>query len=88
MASELISFRLGETEIQTLKTLQQSGESRNLTAQRVLREKLGSSTEALAVDRQTLKQTIEAIVRERIVSVNNVSRELIERLEALEKSLA
>lgn len=88
MASELISFRLGETEIQTLKTLQQSKESRNLTAQRVLREALRASTEALTVDRQTLKQTIEAIVRERIVSVNNVSRELVERLEALEKSLA
>ena len=85
MVSKLISFRLGEAEIETLKTLQQSGESRNLTAQRVLRKALGTSTD---VDRQILEQTIAAIVEKRIVSVNNVNQELIERLEALEKPLA
>ncbi len=87
MASELISFRLGESRVQALQARRQSGESLNLTAQRVLSEALGLSTDtSTGVDRQTLEQMIEAIVEERLTTVNNsVNERLTERLEALEK---
>ena len=87
MASELISFRLSESRVQALQARRQSGESLNLTAQRILSEVLGLSTDTLTgVDRQTLEQMIEAIVEKRLTTVNNsVNERLTERLEALEK---
>lgn len=87
MASELISFRLSESRVQALQARRQSGESLNLTAQRVLSEALGLSTEPLTgVDKQTLEQLVEAVVKEHTAQVvNSVNKELIERLEALEK---
>lgn len=87
MASELISFRLSEAKIAALQARQQSGESLNLTAQRVLSEALGMSTEPLTgVDRQALEQLVEAVVKEHTAqAVNSVNRKLTERLEALEK---
>lgn len=90
MASELISFRLSESRVQALQARRQSGESLNLTAQRVLSEVLGLSTDtSTGVDRQTLEQMIEAIVEERLTTVNNsVNERLTERLEALEKQSA
>lgn len=87
MASELISFRLSESRVQALQARRQSGESLNLTAQRVLSEALGLSTDALTgVDREILEQLVEAVVKEHTAhAVNSVNKELTERLEALEK---
>ncbi len=90
MASELISFRLSESRVQALQARRQSGESLNLTAQRVLSEALGLSTDTLTdVDKQTLEQLVEAVVKEHTTqAVNAVNNELTEKLEALEKHLA
>ena len=90
MASELISFRLGEAEIEALRALQAPAESINLTAQRILKEALGVSTNTLTgVDRETLEPIVKSIVEELTYHVvNSVNEQLTaqsERLEALEK---
>lgn len=87
MASKLISFRLSDEAVEALQAQVEGGESLNLAAQRLLTEVLGTSTKALtSVDKRTLEQTIEAIVEERTANtVNSVNKELIERLETLEK---
>ena len=90
MASELISFRLGEAEIEALMALQAPAESINLTAQRILKEALGVSTAtSTGVDRETLEPIVKSIVEELTYHVvNSVNEQLTaqsERLEALEK---
>ena len=90
MASELISFRLGEAEIEALRALQAPAESINLTAQRILKEALGVSTAtSTGVDRETLEPIVKSIVEELTYHVvNSVNEQLTaqsERLEALEK---
>ena len=90
MASELISFRLGEAEIEALRALQAPAESINLTAQRILKEALGVSTAtSTGVDRETLEPIVKSIMEELTAhAVNTVNRQLTiqaERLEALEK---
>ena len=90
MASELISFRLGEAEIEALRALQAPAESINLTAQRILKEALGVSTAtSTGVDRETLEPIVKSIMEELTArAVNSVNEQLTaqaERIEALEK---
>jgi len=44
--SQVISFRFTPEELEALKAVQQSGESLSQTAQRLLRQSLGLSTES------------------------------------------
>ena len=71
MTSQLISFRLSETEIEALKAFQQNGESVNLIAQKIVREALGLPAEDKAADRPGLEQLIESIVSTKLADIED-----------------
>lgn len=70
MASQLISFRLTETEIEALKERAVGDESLNLIAQRLLRENLGVSTgESTPVDIKQLIASELAPIQEKVAQL-------------------
>ena len=52
--SQVISFRLGDSGLEALRQQQQPGESLNQTAQRLLKQSLGLSTEMSITSLSTL----------------------------------
>jgi len=87
MASQLISFRLSDAEVEALRSQALPDESDNLVAQRLLRNVLNLSTDSLtSVDRGNLQQLVESIVDDRMsFVVNGVNAKLVEVEEKLEK---
>lgn len=87
MSSEVFSFRLNSAEALALRQKALPGESGNQTAQRILREVLGVSTE-LSTPMLTLDERIESIVEDRFSSLianqNDLLNRLQERLQQLE----
>lgn len=72
MASQLISFRLSDAEIEALQAQSESDESLNLTAQRILRVALGLSTFVdNSVNSLSLDERIESIVEEKMAHIVN-----------------
>lgn len=72
MASQLISFRLSDAEIEALHAQSDPDESLNLTAQRILRIALGLSTSVdNTVNSLSLDERIESIVEEKMAHIVN-----------------
>lgn len=71
MASQLISFRLTEPEIEALQDYSDGDESLNLTAQRLLRNALGLSTDVDSVNSMSLDDRIESIIEKKMTHVVN-----------------
>lgn len=70
MASQLISFRLSDVEIEALQAHSELDESLNLTAQRLLRNALGLSTSVdNSVNSLSLDERIESIVEEKMAHI-------------------
>lgn len=83
MASHLISFRINEDELEALKQRAQGDESANLIAQRLIREQLGMSTEALTeASTGKLEAVIEQLIGARLsrleAEVENLKKQLLE----------
>lgn len=87
MASQLISFRLSEAEIEALQAQSLEGESVNLTAQRLLRNALGLSTSVDShVDRLSLDEQIESILDSKVTPIiSDLNLRLFEFEEQLKK---
>ena len=89
IVSQVLSFRLSIKEVALLRQQAQPGESDNQTAQRLMREMLGTYTSSTAFT--DLDERIESIVSERFASFiadhNNLLERLQERLQKVEGSL-
>jgi hypothetical protein len=84
MSSQVISYRLTTDEVLVLRQKAFPGESDNQTAQRLIRETLGlstQSTELSTVPTATLDERIESIVEERLSSFAGNQNELLSRLQ-------
>jgi hypothetical protein len=92
MSSQVISYRLSTDEVLALRQKALPGESDNQTAQRLMREALGVSTEASTLSTHTLDERIESIVEDRLLSFaanqNDLLSRLQERLQELEAQIA
>jgi hypothetical protein len=92
MSSQVISYRLSTDEVLALRQKALSGESDNQTAQRLMREVLGLSTEVSTQSTLTLDERIESIVEDRLSSFaanqNDLLSRLQERLQELEAQIA
>lgn len=99
MSSQVISYRLGTDEVSILRQKALPGESDNQTAQRLMRELLGLSTETSTVSTSTpssldiclderLDERIESVVDDKLSSFaanqNELFTRLQERIQALE----
>ncbi len=72
MASQLISFRLSDREIEALQAHSEFDESLNLTAQRLLRTALGLYTDVdNNVNSPSLEERIESIIEYRMIEIVN-----------------
>jgi hypothetical protein len=85
MSSQVISYRLSTDEVLALRQKASPGESDNQTAQRLMREVLGLSTE---VSTLTLDERIESIVEDRLSSFAANQNDLLSRLQELEAQIA
>jgi hypothetical protein len=82
MASHLISFRINDAELEALKQLAEGNESANLVAQRLLKERLGLSTEALTqVSTERVEEVIEQVVSDRFSRLEAEIETLKKQLE-------
>ncbi len=92
MSSQVISYRLSTDEVLALRQKALPGESDNQTAQRLMREVLGLSTEVSTQSTLTLDERIESIVEDRLSSFaanqNDLLSRLQERLQELEAQIA
>jgi polyhydroxyalkanoate synthesis regulator phasin len=92
MSSQVISYRLSTDEVLALRRKALPGESDNQTAQRLMRESLGLSTELSTQSTTTLDERIESILEERLSSFaanqNALLSCLQERLQQLETQIA
>jgi polyhydroxyalkanoate synthesis regulator phasin len=92
MSSQVISYRLSTDEVLALRQKASPGESDNQTAQRLMREVLGLSTEVSTESTLTLDERIESIVEDRLSSFaanqNDLLSRLQERLQELEAQIA
>jgi hypothetical protein len=96
MASHLISFRVNDAELEALKQLAEGDESANLVAQRLLKERLGVSTESLTdLSTERLAQLRTQIKAELVGELEGLQGNLRSledsvnaRLETLEKKLS
>ncbi len=95
MASHLISFRVNDAELEALTSLAEGDESASLVAQRLLKERVGVSTESLT-DLSTerldqLRAQIKAELVEELEglqgNLKSLEDSLNARLETLEKKL-
>jgi len=90
MASQIISFRLTEAEIDVLKTLQESTESIQQTAARIVREKLqiGIVDNMCTNSVQFTQQEIEQLVADKVIAdISEAIAPILEQLNALESRL-
>jgi hypothetical protein len=92
MSSQVISYRLSTDEVLALRQKASPGESDNQTAQRLMREILGLSTEMSTASTLTLDERIESIVEDRLSSFaanqNDLLNRLQGRLQELEAQIA
>lgn len=91
MSSQVISYRLNTEEVLTLRQKALPGESDNQTAQRLMREVLGVSTQVSTQSTLTLDERIESVVEDRLSSFAAHQNELLsclqERLQQLEAQM-
>ncbi len=82
--SQVISYRLSEAEVEALKQLQQSGESLNQTAQRLLREAIGLSTPGANASPAALStlstEIVDSRIDEKLAPIHSQLAQLNERL--------
>jgi hypothetical protein len=81
MASHLISFRVNDAELEALKQLAEGNESANLVAQRLLKGRLGLSTQSLT---EMSTEKIEAVVEQ---VVGDRFSQMQEEIDSLKKQL-
>ncbi len=88
MSSQVISYRLSTEEVLQLRQKALPGESDNQTAQRLMREALGTSTGLSTASTVPLDERIESVVEDRLSSLAANQNELLsclqERLQQLE----
>ena len=82
MAGQVISFRFGDEELEALKAQQQPGESRNQTAQRLLKQSLGVSTTSTITSTASLSTLYTEIVDSRIAEQLTPIREELAQLRS------
>ena len=91
MSSQVISYRLNTDEVLSLRQKALPGESDNQTAQRLMREALGLSTEVSTKSTLTFDERVESIVEDKLsnfaANQNELFSRLQERLEQLEEQL-
>jgi len=92
MSSQVISYRLNTDEVLSLRQKALPGESDNQTAQRLMREALGLSTEVSTKSTLTFDERVESIVEDKLsnfaANQNELFSRLQERLQHLEEQLA
>jgi hypothetical protein len=92
MSSQVISYRLNTDEVLSLRQKALPGESDNQTAQRLMREALGLSTEVSTKSTLTFDERVEGIVEDKLsnfaANQNELFSRLQERLQHLEEQLA
>jgi len=92
MSSQVISYRLNTDEVLSLRQKALPGESDNQTAQRLMREALGLSTEVSTKSTVTFDERVESIVEDKLsnfaANQNELFSRLQERLQHLEEQLA
>ena len=84
MSSQVISYRLSTEEVLQLRQKALPGESDNQTAQRLMRETLGSSTVSTitpSLSTDSLDERIESILEERLSSLVSNQNDLLSRLQ-------
>jgi hypothetical protein len=84
MSSQVISYRLSTDEVLALRQKALPGESDNQTAQRLMRETLGLSTESTTPSTAvtvSLDERIESVVEDRLSSFAANQNELLSRLQ-------
>jgi hypothetical protein len=88
MSSQVISYRLNVEEVLALKQKALPGESDNQTAQRLMREVLGLSTDLSTKTTLTFDERVESIVEDKLstftANQNDLFSRLQERLQQLE----
>ena len=88
MSSQVISYRLSIKEVLELRQKALPGESDSQTAQRLMREALGVSTETSISSTLTLDERIQSVVEEKLsafaANQNNLLNRLQERLQQIE----
>lgn len=91
MSSQVISYRLNVEEVLALREKALPGESDNQTAQRLMREALGLSTDLSTKSTLTFDERVESIVEDKlstfIANQNNLFSRLQERLQRLESQV-
>lgn len=91
MNTQVISYRLSTLEVLQLRQKALPGESDSQTAQRLMREVLGVSTETSTSSTLTLDERIESVVEEKLsafaVNQNDLLNRLQERLQHTESRL-
>ena len=93
MSSQVLSFRMSTEEVLLLRQHAQPGESDNQTAQRLMREMVGTYTSYTSYTLSTadLDERIESVVSEKfasfVASHNNLLERLQKRLQKVEGSL-
>jgi hypothetical protein len=82
MASHLISFRINDAELESLKQLAERDESANLVAQRLLKERLGLSTGSLTkLSTERVEEVVEQVVNVRFSRLEAEIETLKKQLE-------
>ncbi len=92
MSSQVISYRLNTEEVLVLRQKAMPGESDNQTAQRLMRESLGTSTDLSTMSTTNLDERIKSVIKDRLSSFaahqNELLSRLQERLQQLETQVA
>jgi hypothetical protein len=78
MTGQVISFRFGDQQLETLRTIQQPGESLSQTAQRFLKQSLGISTPPATATMSTLLAEVDKRIVEQLAPIH----EKLNQLEA------
>jgi hypothetical protein len=91
-SSQVISYRLNTKEVLILRQKALPGESDNQTAQRLMRESLGTSTDLSTASTTNLDERIKSVIEDRLSSFaahqNELLSHLQERLQQLETQVA
>jgi polyhydroxyalkanoate synthesis regulator phasin len=92
MSSQVTSYRLNTEEVLVLRQKALPGESDNQTAQRLMRESLGMSTDLSTTSTTNLDERIKSVIEDRLSSFaahqNELLSRLQERLQQLETQVA
>lgn len=90
MASQIVSFRLSDDEVEILDAMRRADESVNQAAARLLRERMGLGTvyDTSTVRTQQLQEWLEQIVDAKIDYITNSCQQIVDtKVDSLEKRL-